>query len=516
MAPDFLLDPQILLHDYIEKEVKFLGHLTWVVSSLNPSSRDEILQLLDTARTLKELPLHCTPEQDSILSLSARSLLLTWRDNEELILRIPTHEIAAASYVRDDALHLLVLKTGLGLDPVPAAGSLEKKPPSGPGIQGGVGVGQRPAGGAMERRHTICSLDWKMSHGSPDGRQKGGGSLERKPVTGSWEKKRGGQKCGGSWERRMTFSGSWERRQPNGGSWERRQPCGGSWERRQPSGGSWERRQPCGGSWERRHVGQNPLDPKEPSPDAYCNLIILAVENRDTAEESCALICQVFQIIYGDQSIECVDRAGYHYTSPPERPWLSALSHTDGTYDADFSCCSSFTSSHDTFEVNYSGESSPSFAMSQQSLASAGSANDQGSIAMEQLHDYLSTLRNKLSPAEIQRFASLLRQYRLGMEVEDYCRELLHLYGESRKFLLIGLRPFIPDLDIGYFESFLENIGIRDGGILTDSFGRIKRSMSNTSATAVRHYDRSFNRIITNITHNIEALAQDDNGGDYL
>lgn len=125
--------------------IQFLGHLTWVTSSLNPSSRDELLQLLDTARVrlwggradscpfslsweggrvkrpalpcpgpqqLKELPLKTTAEQDSILSLSARCLLLTWRDNEELILRIPTHEIAAASYLQDDALHLLVLKTG--------------------------------------------------------------------------------------------------------------------------------------------------------------------------------------------------------------------------------------------------------------------------------------------------------------------------------------------------------------------------------------------------------------------
>lgn len=50
------------------------------------------------------------------------------------------------------------------------------------------------------------------------------------------------------------------------------------------------------------------------------------------------------------------------------------------------------------------------------------------------------------------------------------------------------MRPFIPDKDIGVFESFLESIGIREGGILTDSFGRIKRSMSNTSATAVRGY----------------------------
>ncbi|CAH2303022.1 cerebral cavernous malformations 2 -like [Pelobates cultripes] len=548
MPPDFLLDPQILLHDYVEKEVKFLGHLTWVVSSLNPTSRDEVLQLLDTARQLKELPLHCTPEQDSILSMSARSLLLTWRDNEELILRIPTHEIAAASYVRDDALHLLVLKTGLGLDPVPAAGSLERKPPV--GSKGGDKAGTKPAGGAMERRHTICSLDWKNAHGSPDGRPKGGGSLERKPVSGSWEKRRGGPTCG-SWERRMTFSGSWERRQPCKGSWEKRQPCGGSWERRQPQGGSWERRQPCGGSWERqhpcggswerrmtfggswercqhgggswerRHIGQNPLDPKEPRPDAYCNLIILAVENRDAAEETCALICQVFQIIYGDQSIECVDRAGYHYTSPPERPWLCRCdsSHTDGTYgyDADFSCCSSFNDSHDTFEVNFSGESSPSFARSRQSLASADSENEQNGAMLEQLQDYMITLRNKLSPIEIHRFASLLREYRLGMDVHEYCQELLHLYGDNRKFLLLGLRPFIPDLDIGYFESFLESIGIRDGGILTDSFGRIKRSMSNTSASAVRNYDscspvsrsNSFNRMITDITHNIEALARD-------
>lgn len=145
----------------------------------------------------------------------------------------------------------------------------------------------------MERRHTICSLDWKMAHRTADGRPKGGGSLERrggKPESGSWEKRQGGKACP-NWERRMTFSGSWERRQPCGGSWEkrqqpcggsweRRQPCGGSWEKRQPCGGSWERRQPCGGSWERRNPGQNPLDPKEPCPDAYCNLIILAVENR--------------------------------------------------------------------------------------------------------------------------------------------------------------------------------------------------------------------------------------------
>uniref|UniRef100_A0A8C8ABE5 CCM2 like scaffold protein n=1 Tax=Otus sunia TaxID=257818 RepID=A0A8C8ABE5_9STRI len=200
--PDYLIDPQILLHDYVEKEVKFLGHLTWVTASLNPSSRDEVLQLLDTARRAPPPALPrgwTTPEQDSILSLSARCLLLTWRDDEELILRIPTHEIAAASYLRDDALHLLILKTGAG------------------GRPGATG------------HHTA------------------------------------GPEC--------------------------------------------------------------PVYPREPCPDAYSNLVILA----DAAEESCALICQVFQIIYGDQSIECVDRAGYHYTSTPTRPWLASRSEWPGT-----------------------------------------------------------------------------------------------------------------------------------------------------------------------------------------
>uniref|UniRef100_A0A8C7ECP3 Cerebral cavernous malformations 2 harmonin-homology domain-containing protein n=1 Tax=Nothoprocta perdicaria TaxID=30464 RepID=A0A8C7ECP3_NOTPE len=347
---------------------QFLGQLTWVTASLNPSSRDEVLQLLDTARQLQELPLRTAPEQDGILSLSARCLLLTWRDDEELILRIPTHEIAAASYLRDDALHLLILKTG-----------------SGPRSGGAAG---------------------------------GAGDAGLSPTPGS-------------------------------------------------------------------------------------------VPLQDVAEESCALICQVFQIIYGDQSIECVDRAGYHYSCPPERPWLRSRSDNG---------------SHETFEAYYSGASSPSFHQSHHSLATACSGSDQSSAGLEQLQDYMVTLRNKLSPAEIQQFALLLREYRLGLPVREYCGDLLRLYGERRKFLLLGMRPFIPDHDIGYFETFLESIGIREGGILTDSFGRIKRSMSSTSASAVRSYDscslrseaESFNRMITDITHDIEALAcnEDEDGGE--
>ncbi|XP_033041960.1 cerebral cavernous malformations 2 protein-like isoform X2 [Trachypithecus francoisi] len=506
--PDYLIDPQILLCDYLEKEVKFLGHLTWVTSSLNPSSRDELLQLLDTAR-LKELPLKTTAEQDSILSLSARCLLLTWRDNEELILRIPTHEIAAASYLQDDALHLLVLKTGLGVDPVPAG--VDTSP-------GGAGRDPGPPGAALEkrrvgtaeRRHTICSLDWRMGWGGGTAEARAGGS-----GGGSLERQRVGARASGSWERRQTFSGSWERRHGSGGGG----GAAGPQPRRLLQPGHPGCSQQAWAFLETRH--REKLHEDSLFINYWLSMCLALRHKEDAAEESCALICQVFQIIYGDQSIECVDRAGYHYTSTPERPWLCSRSEscrTDGTYayDADFSCCSSFNGSQDTFEACYSGTSTPSFH------GSHCSSSDHSGLGLEQLQDYMVTLRSKLGPLEIQQFALLLREYRLGLPIQDYCTGLLKLYGDRRKFLLLGMRPFIPDQDIGYFEGFLEGVGIREGGILTDSFGRIKRSMSSTSASAVRSYDgaaqrpeaQAFHRLLADITHDIEALAPDDDDND--
>ncbi|KAJ8265262.1 hypothetical protein COCON_G00143610 [Conger conger] len=509
--PDYLIHPERLIYDYVEKEVKLLGHLTWVSCSLNPSSRDELLQLLDTARTLKLLPLKTSPEQDCILSLSARCLLLTWRDNEKLLLRIPTHEIAAASYLRDDALHLLVLKTGLNVDTVLADGSLERKP-----------------GGIESRRQTVSNTDPRpagalWSAGTPSAGWTGSPRPDTSPNrlgprAGPRPQCRQGQEQGQgqgpaaevAWKGR-----GWERKQTQGGSWERRQACTGSWER----GKSY-------GSWERRN--HNPLEPT-PCPDAYCNLVILAVESRDAAEEYCALICQMFQIIYGHQTIECVDRAGYHYTTS-DRYWLqrsdSCLTDMTYGYEADFSCCSSYDGSQETFDPyyseNYSEGSSLSPHDSHRSLASLHSDSDPSTMGLQLMQEYMITLRSKLSPQEIQQFALLLREYRLGSHIEEFCADLLQLYGDTRKFLLVGMRPFIPDKDVGVFESFLEGIGIREGGILTDSFGRIKRSMSSTSATAVRGYDswslpsgsQDFNRMITNITHDIEALGFEEGDGD--
>ncbi|XP_061560984.1 cerebral cavernous malformations protein 2 homolog isoform X3 [Phycodurus eques] len=109
--PDHRIDPDILLNDYIEKEVKYLGQLTSVPGYLNPSSRTEVLQLIDNARKSHQLAGQLTSEQDAVVSLSAYNVKLVWRDGEGIILRVPIHDIAAVSYIRDDSLHLVVIKT---------------------------------------------------------------------------------------------------------------------------------------------------------------------------------------------------------------------------------------------------------------------------------------------------------------------------------------------------------------------------------------------------------------------
>ncbi|KAK2897098.1 hypothetical protein Q8A73_013478 [Channa argus] len=210
--------------------------------------------------------------------------------------------------------------SGLNVDTVVAGDdSLDRKKPM--GIEGrrqtmSCNADLRPAGGTMERRHTICGVDWRPSlsrsnhdknqtvdrgGGGVVGGERGGGSLERKRVGGSWERRQQTRKTGGSWENRRArpMSGSWGVGGGGGGSWEKRHgggggggAGGGSWERRGGggggggSGGSWERRQACTGSWERgksygswERRNHNPLEPT-PCPDAYCNLVILAVVNR--------------------------------------------------------------------------------------------------------------------------------------------------------------------------------------------------------------------------------------------
>ncbi|XP_053510779.1 cerebral cavernous malformations 2 protein isoform X2 [Artibeus jamaicensis] len=381
------VEPDRLLSDYIEKEVKYLGQLTSIPGYLNPSSRTEILHFIDNAKRAHQLPGHLTQEHDAVISLSAYNVKLAWRDGEDTILRVPIHDIAAVSYVRDDASHLVVLKTAQ--DP-------------------GVSPSQ-----------SLCAE-------SPRGLATG--SLSESGVV----------------------------------------------------------------------------------PVEACCLVVLAAESKVAAEELCSLLGQVFQIVYTESTIDFLDRAIFDGASTPTRHL--SLHSDDSSTKAD---------AKESYEMDTSTFSFPE-CVPAVPHAKTASESELSATAAELLQDYMLTLRTKLSSQEIQQFAALLHDYRNGASVHEFCISLRRLYGDSRKFLLLGLRPFIPEKDSQHFENFLETIGVKDGrGIITDSFGRYRRAMSSTSTStsngnraAGSSDDQSapsegdeWDRMISDISNDIEALG---------
>lgn len=79
--------------------------------SMNTGIISYTLCLCDSQKS-HQLAGQLTSEQDAVVSLSAYNIKLVWRDGEDIILRVPIHDIAAVSYIRDDSLHLVVIKTG--------------------------------------------------------------------------------------------------------------------------------------------------------------------------------------------------------------------------------------------------------------------------------------------------------------------------------------------------------------------------------------------------------------------
>lgn len=385
------VEPDVLLNDYIEKEVKYLGQLTSIPGYLNPSSRTEILQLLDNAKRLHQLPAQLNQEHDAVISLSAYNVKVVWRDGEDIILRVPIHDIAAVSYIRDDCLHLVLLKTAQD-----------------PGIS--------PS----------------QSLSAESGKVLTSGSLSE--------------------------------------------------------------------------CGSGPME--------SCCLVILATENKAAAEELCSLLGQVFQIVYTESTIDFLDRAIFDGASTPTRH-LSV--HSD-----DSSSKVEVKEAYDLEAGAFSFQDSPDIEGNSPPHNKTASESELSATAAELLHDYMMTLRTKLSSQEIQQFAMLLHEYRNGASIHEFCINLRQLYGDSRKFLLLGLRPFIPEKDSQHFENFLETIGVKDGrGIITDSFGRYRRTMStasnsttNGNGAAEGSDDQSvpsegdeWDRMISDISNDIEALG---------
>ncbi|EPY88201.1 cerebral cavernous malformation 2 [Camelus ferus] len=424
------VEPDRLLSDYIEKEVK----------------------------RAHQLPGHLTQEHDAVISLSAYNVKLAWRDGEDTILRVPIHDIAAVSYVRDDASHLVILKTGLSELMCLEQYSCRRSPGT---------LGTPPTSFLPQIKKQLNASDF---------------TSRPKLLALSLAEMLEGHVS--------------------------------------PAPGISPSQSVCAES--SRGLTTGSLSESGVGPVEACCLVILAAESKVAAEELCSLLGQVFQIVYTESTIDFLDRAIFDGASTPTHHL--SLHSDDSSTKADMK--EPYETEASTFsfpECAHAGGVSPlSFCMQTAPHAKTVSESELSATAAELLQDYMLTLRTKLSSQEIQQFATLLHEYRDGASVHEFCINLRQLYGDSRKFLLLGLRPFIPEKDSQHFENFLETIGVKDGrGIITDSFGRYRRATSSTSTStsngnraAGSSDDQSapsegdeWDRMISDISNDIEALG---------
>ncbi|XP_069127634.1 cerebral cavernous malformations protein 2 homolog isoform X2 [Argopecten irradians] len=99
-------------NDYMEFNVRFAGVIPGVPVEVDITNRTEVLRIIDAGKKQGRIPLQPKFEVEVILSLSKSNIKLVKKADEEVILRIPIHEIAAICYIQDDRVHILSIKHG--------------------------------------------------------------------------------------------------------------------------------------------------------------------------------------------------------------------------------------------------------------------------------------------------------------------------------------------------------------------------------------------------------------------
>ncbi|XP_010191293.1 PREDICTED: malcavernin-like, partial [Mesitornis unicolor] len=126
-------------------------------------------------------------------------------------------------------------------------------------------------------------------------------------------------------------------------------------------------------------------------PVEACCLVVLATENKVTAEELCSLLSQVFQIVYTESTIDFLDRAIFDGASTPTRHM--SLHSDDSSTKVDVK--ESYETEASTFsfpETLDAGDNSPSSFSTQQSPhIKTVSESELSTTATELLQDYMMT-----------------------------------------------------------------------------------------------------------------------------
>ncbi|XP_060076835.1 cerebral cavernous malformations protein 2 homolog isoform X2 [Ylistrum balloti] len=99
-------------NDYKEFIVRFAGVIHGVPMEVDVTNRTEVLRIIDSGKKQGRIPLQSKFELEVILSVSKSNIKLLKSVDNEVLLRIPIHEIAAICYIQDDRVHILSIKHG--------------------------------------------------------------------------------------------------------------------------------------------------------------------------------------------------------------------------------------------------------------------------------------------------------------------------------------------------------------------------------------------------------------------
>jgi hypothetical protein len=200
-----------------------------------------------------------------------------------------------------------------------------------------------------------------------------------------------------------------------------------------------------------------------------CNLAVVYCDSRRSAEELCAGVDQCFQSIYTDATMHFFDRSLLESarTSGVD-PGVASVDYSFTDKSASSTPRVSTRTSHEPpatlgFLSHSSLDLGTLSSATSRSLSRAtgrGSDVELSAAANQLIMDYMKKLYNKLNADELQRFALLVKAWHNDLSFPDFCNSVLDLYGPDRKYLLIGMQPFIPAKDLTYFEHFIERVGL--------------------------------------------------------
>ncbi|NXQ79714.1 CCM2 protein, partial [Nyctibius grandis] len=267
-------------------------------------------------------------------------------------------------------------------------------------------------------------------------------------------------------------------------------------------------------------------------PVEACCLVVLATENK-FAEHISAPLPLTFQLGQPRWKSVCVCLRGLGTSTRSLPSPTSPLNHLladDSSTKVDvkepYEAEASTFSFPETLEA---GDNSPSSFSTQQSPhVKTVSESELSTTATELLQDYMMTVGWKRPSRPFPSLVALLctRSNTSTSLLKCGAHNWTHTrYQPSSPHLSSpapGLRPFIPEKDSQHFENFLETIGVKDGrGIITDSFGRYRRTLSTTSNSttngngaagssddqSVPSEEDEWDRMISHISNDIEALG---------